>query len=163
RSYQGAYTMGLGSPRAIYERVVSLDDACYRYSKTELVELRRRRAVFRVTPLAGLDIPRWSCIQRRVNLERYPTNSGLPRASVTEQACAAKGDAGCVWEVRWKSRSLGPWFWAPTLTGAAIAAFLWLALSVGQHLVVAEATALAALPALVGMTAGFALLERRRR
>src|SRR5262249_38428214 len=69
RSYQGAYTMGLGSPRAIYERVVSLDDACYRYSKTELVELRRRRAVFRVTPLAGLDIPRWSCIQRRVNLE----------------------------------------------------------------------------------------------
>jgi two-component system, NtrC family, sensor kinase len=162
RSYQGAYTMGLGSPRAIYERMASIDDASWRYSKTELVELRRRRAVIRVAPLAGFDMPRWSCIHRRVSLERYPTNWGLPRAIVTEQCCAAKGDDACVWEVRWKNPSLGPWFWAPTLTGAVIAAVLWLALS-GQHLVVAEATALAALPALAGTTAGFALLERRGR
>jgi signal transduction histidine kinase len=44
-----------------------------------------------------------------------------------------------------------------------MAVLLWLGLTVGQHIVATEATALAALPALAGTTVGFALLERRRR
>jgi two-component system NtrC family sensor kinase len=163
RSYMGAYTMGLGSPRALYERLPAIDGGIYRWQKVELVEMRRTRAVVRVTPLPGFHMPRWVCVFQRVNMERYPTNWALPRGIVTEHGCAAKGDDACVWELRWRNPSLGPWFWAPALAGAAMAALLWLALSVGQHLLVAEATALAALPALAGTTAGFALLERRRR
>jgi len=163
RSYIGTYSMGLGSPRAVYERTPAIDLAVYRSSKTEIVELRRSRAVFRITPLPGLEMPRWSCIHRRVGLERYPTNWGLPRARVVEHACAAKGDPACLWEVRWKNPPLGRRFWAPTLSGAVISTLVWLVLGLEQHLGWAEATALAAFPALAGASAGSALLERQRR
>ena len=163
RSYMGTYTMGLGSPRAVYEREPAIDHAVHRYSRTDLVELRRNRAVFRVTPLFGFDMPRWSCIQRRVGIERYPTNWGLPRARVVERACAARGDPACVWDVGWKNLSLGWRFWGPTLSGAVASVFVWLVLGLEQHLAWAEATALATLPALAGLGAGAALLERRRR
>jgi signal transduction histidine kinase len=163
RSYQGAYSMGLGSPRAVYERLGEINDQTYRWCKADLVEMRRNRAVFRVTPLPGFDMPSWACVFQRVTAERFPTNWGLPRGVVTEHACAAKGDEACIWEVRWKNPSLGPRFWAPTLAGVAVAVLLWLALSVGQHLVLDEATALAALPALAGSATGVALLERHRR
>jgi two-component system NtrC family sensor kinase len=163
RSYMGAYTIGLGSPRAVYERTPAIEVTLYRYAKIDLVEMHRNRAVFRVTPLAGLEMPRWSCIQRRVGLERYPTNWGLPRASVVERACAARGDPSCVWEVRWKNPPLGRRFWAPTLSGAAASVFVWLVLGLEQHLAWTEATALALFPALAAVTAGTALLERRRR
>ena len=108
-------------------------------------------------------MPRWLCIFQRVSLERYPTNWALPRAVVTEHACAAKGDEACVWQVRWKNRSFGPRFWAPTLTGVAGGVLLWLGLEVGRHLHLAEATALAALPVIAGVASGVALLERQRR
>jgi signal transduction histidine kinase len=163
RSYMGAYTMGLGSPRAVYERAQAIDQAIYRCSRTDLVELRRNRAVLRVTPAPGFDMPRWFCIQRHVGLERYPTNWGLPRARIIERACAAKGDPACVWDVRWRNPPRGRRFWAPAIAGSMISAFVWLALGLEQHLGWTEATALAALPALAGVAAGAALLERRRR
>jgi signal transduction histidine kinase len=163
RSYQGAYTMGLGSPRAVYERTLAIHDGTYRWAKADLVEMRRNRAVIRVTPLPGFVMSRWACILQRVSLERYPTNWALPRAIVTEKACAAQGDDACVWQLRWKNPSLGPRFWVPTLTGATLAALLCLGLTIGQQIMVTEATALAALPALAGTTAGFALLQRRGR
>jgi signal transduction histidine kinase len=163
RSYLGTYTMGLGSPRAIYERQAAIETGMVRYSSTELVEMRRNRAVFRVTPLAGFTVPLWSCLQRRVALERYPTNWGLPRAAVVERACNAKGDPACVWEVRWKNPPLGWRFWAPSLAGAVASVFTWLALDLERHLHWAEATVLALLPGLAGAGAGVGLRERHRR
>jgi two-component system, NtrC family, sensor kinase len=163
RHFMGAYTMGLGSPRALYARIPLIDGAIYRWQEIELVEMRRRRAVFRATPRPGFHMPRWVCIFQRVSMERYPTNWGLPRSIVTEEACAAKGDGACIWQVRWKNLSFGACFWGPTLTGVAAAVVLWFGLEVGQQLHVAEATALAALPALAGGATGVALLERQRR
>jgi signal transduction histidine kinase len=163
RSYMGAYTMGLGSPRAIYERMPAIGDAIYRWCKLELAEIQRTRAVFRLIPLPGFDMPRWSCIHQRVGLERYPTNWALPRATVIERACAAKGDEACVWEVGWKNPSLGRRFWAPALAGAGGSALLWMALGVGQNLFWPEAAALATFPVLAGVVAGAALRERHRR
>jgi two-component system, NtrC family, sensor kinase len=163
RSYIGSYTMGLGSPRAIFERMPAVNAAIHRWCKLELAEIQRTRAVFRLIPLPGFDMPRWSCIQQRVGFERYPTNWALPRATVIERACAAKGDEACVWEVRWKNPSLGRRFWAPTLAGAGCSGLLWVALRVGQNLFWPEAAALATFPVLAGVAAGAALRERHRR
>ena len=163
RSYIGTYTMGLGSPRAVYERSPAVDLAIYRYSETELIDMRRNRAVFRVTPVPGLEMPRWCCIHRRVGLERYPTNWGLPRAKVVEHACAAKGDPACVWEVRWKNLPLGWRFWAPILAGAVAA----VAMSAGARSRappgVDGGNCPRAVPCPGGGRHGAALLERRRR
>jgi signal transduction histidine kinase len=163
RSYMGAYTMGLGSPRAIYARIPAIDDSYARFSRTELVELHRSRAVFRMATLPGRHIPRALCVHRRVSLERYPTNWGLPRATVTERQCAAQGAEACVWDVRWKNPPLGWRFWAPALGGAGVSLILWLALEAGRPLVWAEVVSAAALPTLAGAAAGYAWLQRRRR
>jgi signal transduction histidine kinase len=163
RSYMGAYTMGLGSPRAILERLPALNDRIHRWCKLEVADLQRTRAVLRLVPLPGFDIPRWSCIFQRVGVERYPTNWGLPRATIIERKCAAKGDEACVWEVGWKNPSLGRRFWAPVLAGAGGSGLLWLGLGVGQHLFWPEAAALAILPGLAGVAAGAALWEHHRR
>jgi len=163
RSYMGAYTMGLGSPRAVYARYPAIYDATYRWCACEVVAMQRRRAVWRVTPLPGFDMPRWSCVFQRVTVARFPTNWGLPRARVTEHACAARGDAACVWELRWKNPPLGRRFWAPALAGAAATVLLWLGLGLGHHLLWAEVLGLGLPPALAGTAAGYALLERHRR
>ena len=42
-----------------------------------------------------------------VRWERYPTNWGLPRATVVERQCAARGADSCVIDVRWRNPSLG--------------------------------------------------------
>ena len=163
RSYMGAYTMGLGSPRAVYERTPAIDEMNYRVTKTDLVEMHRTRAVFRVTPLPGFDMPRWSCIHRRVGLERYPTNWGLPRATVVERECAARGAESCLWDVRWRNPPLGARFWGPTAAGAGLAVLLELALPRGSAILWLAAAALAALPGVAGAAVGYGLLQRHRR
>jgi signal transduction histidine kinase len=163
RSYMGAYTMGLGTPRALYERMPVIWGDFSRWSKLELAEMRRSRAVFRVVPLPGFDMPRWACVFQAASLERYPMNWALPRARVVERACAARGDAACVWEVRWRNPGLGRRFWVPTLVGAGGSVLLWLALGIGQHLFWPEAIGLATLPVATGIAAGVALRERHAR
>ena len=66
-------------------------------------------------------MPRWFCVWENVLLERYPTNWGLPRASVVERQCAARGADSCVIDVRWRNPPLGRRFWAPALVGAGAA------------------------------------------
>ena len=119
RSYLGTYSMGIGHPRGAYQRLATLYGQQSRSCRLDVLEVGRRRARYRWTPLPGHRVPLWTCTWLRVQLERYPTNWGLPRARVIESACAARGDEACRWEVHWKNPSLGAHFWWPSLAGAA--------------------------------------------
>jgi two-component system, NtrC family, sensor kinase len=158
RAWGGAYTMSLGSPRAIYARA-PITNGLYR---PEILELDRARAVYRLHPSPAARLPRWACTYQRVILERFPTNWGLPRATLTERACAARGDPACEVEIRWKNAPLGSRFWGPVAAGAGGAALLLAGLARGAAPRGAVAVA-TALPVLLGAAVGRGLLERRRR
>lgn len=160
RSYLGAYTMALGSPRAIFMRVTILHRLIRRSAVMELVELGRRTARLRYTPEPGCYIPRWMCETDKVHLERYPTNWGLPPAEMTETACAAEGAPACEWHARWKNPSLGARFWSGALAGAALSALLALVTAGGGWSARAAAVAL---PLVVSAAAGIAWRERHQR
>jgi signal transduction histidine kinase len=160
RSYMGGYTMGLGSPRSVFERLPVIEAAMNRAAVFELVEMRRARAIVRATPAAGCHMPRWLCSFRRTQIERFPTNWGLPRAVVTESQCAAAGAPACVLHLRWKNPPIGARVWRPVVAGAAGAAILAFATEGGDWL--ARGT-VAALPLVAGTAAGIAWRERRLR
>jgi len=162
RSYLGTYSMGIGSPRAAYERVATIYDQQSRgVCQLEALEVGRRRAHYRWTPLPGQAIPVWICSWLKVQFERFPTNWGLPRAEVLESTCAARGADACRWDVRWKNPSRGAPFWAPSLIGGAVAVLLGLASAApgGSWPLLATAP----LPLLAGVALGYALREGHQR
>jgi len=161
RSYLGTYSMGIGSPRGTYERVLTMyGQQCRDVYRLEVVEIGRSRARYRWTPLPGQALPIWICTWLKVQFERFPTNWGLPRAQVLESTCAAHGADACRWEVRWKNPSRGRRFWVPSLTGGAAALVLgaaahgagggWPFLAAGSVL-------------LAGVVLGYALREGHER
>ena len=162
RSYLGTYSMGIGSPRAAYQRVGTIYGQQTRgFSQLDILELGRRRARYRWSPLPGRAIPVWSCTWLKVQFERFPTNWGLPRARILESTCAARGADACRWDVRWKNPSRGARFWAPSLVGGAATALLGLASGTpggGWPLL-----ATAPLPMLAGFALGYALREGHQR
>ncbi len=160
RSYMGGYTMGLGSPRAIFGRLGVIEAANNRSHVLEVVEMGRARALIRVTPVAGCHAPRWLCSHARTMIERFPTNWGLPRAVVTESQCAATGAPACVWHLRWKNPPIGARVWRPVVAGALGAGVLAFATEGGDWLARA---AIAALPLAAGTAAGVAWRERHQR
>jgi signal transduction histidine kinase len=161
RHYLGTYTMGIGNPRDLYARSVAIAPAMYRFCRLDMV-VKRRRATFRRTPGAGYTMPRWFCVWDNVKLEWYPTNWGLPRATIVERQCAARGADSCVIEMSWRNPPLGRRFWIPTLLGAGTAGALTAGL-VSTHSVpwIEEAT-VAFLTLLLGASVGYALLLRAR-
>jgi signal transduction histidine kinase len=163
RSWVGAYTMSLGSPRAVYTDTFNMILQHGWAARSEIVSMGRRRAVFRATPNPGVTVPRWLCTLARVVQERYPTNWQLPRARVTEHRCAARGDEYCEWEIRWKNPSFGTRFWAPTAGGVAASAALGALLATTAALPWPATAGLVALPALCGGTLGYAILQHHRR
>jgi signal transduction histidine kinase len=163
RSWVGAYTMSLGSPRAVYADTFNMILQHGWAARSEIVSMGRRRAVFRATPNPGVTVPRWLCTLARVVQERYPTNWQLPRARVTEHRCAARGDEYCEWEIRWKNPSFGTRFWAPTAGGVAASAALGALLATTAALPWPATAGLVALPALCGGTLGYAILQHHRR
>ena len=81
RHYLGTYTMGMGEPRGICTpRNATTAAAVARFSRLELVRLKRTSVAYRRTPEPGYTMPRWFCVWENVKWERYPTNWGLPRA-----------------------------------------------------------------------------------
>jgi two-component system NtrC family sensor kinase len=161
RGWAGAYTMSLGSPGAIYgadQWGWLLSDASW---SRETLEFRRTRATYRLTPQPGVRLPRWLCTLQRAILERYPTNWGLPRAVVTERACAARGDDACLWDIRWKNPPLGRRFWMPAMTAAAGAAAA-VSLAAAQAIPWEVGLTVAALLPLSGVSLGFGLLQQQR-
>jgi signal transduction histidine kinase len=163
RSWVGAYTMSLGSPRAVYADTFNMILQHGWAARSEIVSMGRRRAVYRATPNPGVTVPRWLCTLARVVQERYPTNWQLPRARVTEHRCAARGDEYCEWEIRWKNPSFGTRFWAPTAGGVAASAALGALLATTAALPWPATAGLVALPALCGGTLGYAILQHHRR
>ena len=162
RHYLGTYTMGIGNPRELYARYAALSVPALRFCRFEAV-VKRRRATVRRTPAPGYVMPRWCCISENVKLERYPTNWGLPRASVVEQQCAARGADSCVIEVRWKNPPLGRRFWAPTLAGAATAGLMTTGFAAAHAASWVIEAIVAPLPLLLGGAVGYALVQRARR
>ena len=65
RSYIGTYTMGLGSPQALFERIAAVHGALYRFYTMETVEIRRGWATLRVTPTRAFRARRSSRSMRR--------------------------------------------------------------------------------------------------
>src|SRR5215468_9213347 len=160
RSYLGTYSMGIGHPQAAYQRLPTVCSQQSRFYRLDLLEIRRRRARFRWTPLPGYHMPLWACTWLKVQVERFPTNWGLPRAVIVESTCAARGDDACRWEVRWTNPTLGARFWVTSLAGAIGSALMGLAAVGGgewPRLLVAP------LPLLAGVAIGYALRESERR
>jgi signal transduction histidine kinase len=162
RSYMGAYTMGMGSPQAIYRRIGAVSAQVYRSFRMHVVEMHSARAHFRLEVEPGSFMPRWLCTWMKVTIERYPTNWGLPRAIVNESQCAARGADACVWDVRWRNPSLGSHFWTGALTGGAGAAAALVASGLG-HLPPGTAALVTGLSTVAGAAVGFVWRERDRR
>src|SRR5258705_2447778 len=120
RSHLAGYTMCLGSPRASFARMPTIVAAINRAWTCEMLAMHRARAIVRLTPVAGSRTPRWLCSHTRALLERFPTNWGLPRATLTESQCAATGASACVWHLRWRNPPVGARVWGPFAAGAAL-------------------------------------------
>jgi signal transduction histidine kinase len=163
RSFLGTYTMGIGDPRGVYEATPRVTGYQYRRVRLELGELGRRHARFRLVPELGVAIPLWACRWFHVQLERFPTNWGLPRARLVERQCAVAGADSCLYDVRWKNPPLGAPFWTATAAGVASSAVLALLLPLAQRALLPALEMLALLPALSGIALGFALREQGRR
>jgi signal transduction histidine kinase len=161
RSYLGTYSMGIGHPRAMYQRLAPLYHQQSRFYRLDILEVGHRHARYRWTPLPGYRMPLWACTWQKVQLERFPTNWDLPRARITESTCAARGDDACRWEVHWKNPSLGADFWLPSLVGAVGSAGLGLLSGAVRDGWAFLATS--PLPLLAGLALGHALRESRRR
>jgi signal transduction histidine kinase len=162
RHYLGTYSMGIGNPRELYERNVTMHAATASFCRLESLGVKRSRAVFRRIPNPGYTVPRWFCVWENVLYERWPTNWGLPRAVVAEPRCAARGADACVVEVTWKNPPLGRRFWGPTLAGGAASAALLAALATQQPLPWTAEVVVAVLPVLFGGAAGYGLVQRAR-
>jgi signal transduction histidine kinase len=162
RGWAGAYTLSLGSPRAVYADTLNML-LHQGWARFEIVSMGRRHASYRLTPNQGVPVPRWLCTWIRVVYERFPTNWGVPRARITEHRCAARGDDHCQWEVRWKNPSFGARFWAPAAAGIAASGALGALLATTAALPWPATAGLVALPALCGGALGYALLQHHRR
>jgi signal transduction histidine kinase len=160
RAWGGAYTRSFGSPRAIYARHNLLGFVSF--LPWEVVHLGRTRGTVRLRPTPGVRPPRWACTYLRVCNELYPLNWGLPPARIVEHACAARGDAECLWQIQWKNPHWGHRFWLPLGAGAAASTTLGIILVAGAALPGAGG-ALVAAPMAVGLALGYGLLQAHRR
>ena len=162
RHYLGTYTMGMGSPRALFARNAAIAAAVARFAPMEVVKLRRSSVTYRRTPAPGYTMPRWFCLWENIKWERYPTNWGLPRAVLTEKQCAALGADSCLIEVKWKNPSLGRRFWSATLIGGAASLALGVVMEMSRLASWVGETAVLAFPVLLGGAIGWGLVQRER-
>ena len=162
RHYLGTYSMGMGNPRELYSRHPTIQGATARFFRIHDVRLRRNRMTYRRVPVDGHVVPRWYCAWEMVQLERYPTNWGLPRAVVSERQCAARGADSCLVELAWQNPPLGRRFWGPTAAGIAGSTALSLALAATQPLPWAVEGVVGLLPVLLGGAIGYGLVQRAR-
>src|SRR5262249_36505383 len=107
RSYLGGYTMGLGSPRAVFARLAVVEAATNRVFAAEVLEGGAPRAVGGAPPPPAPRLPLGMCSPARTMIERSPTNGTLPRGVGTETACPATGAPACLWPLRWKNPPIG--------------------------------------------------------
>jgi GAF domain-containing protein len=161
RSYLGTYSMGIGHPRAAYERIATIFAQQSRFYRLDVLDIGRRRARYQLTPLPGYRMPVWTCTWLKVQVERFPTNWGLPRARIVEDTCAARGDDACRWEVRWANPAIGAAFWMVSLAGAVASGLL--SLTATSKWGGRAQLGVAAFPLIAGVAVGYSLRERARR
>ena len=158
RSYLGTYSMGIGSPRAAYQRVGTI----YGQQSRGFYQLDVSRSAAGTRATAGRRCPATSSRSgtapgAKVQFERFPTNWGLPRARIVESTCAARGADACRWDVRWKNPSRGARFWTPSLAAAGGSALARPPDAAPPG--AGPSMAAAPLPLLAGVALGYALRE----
>jgi signal transduction histidine kinase len=163
RHYLGTYSMGLGEPRRYFERCKTIWGQNASFLKFEVVDIGRRQARFKWSTAASVPMPRWSCTEIKVGLERAPIVWGLPPATVTELQCATRGADACVVDVRWTNPPLGRPFWTATLAGAATSVLVAGAIAIAPEVSWAVQALGVATPLAAGGGAGLVLRERARR
>ena len=106
-----------GEPRELYERKAAR--ALRPRWSASAVSTRGQAppGLFRRTPAAGYEMPRWFCVWRVKWDGSRPT--GGCRAPPPGSTVRSAGRGFCVIEGRWRNPSLGGAFWIPTLLGAA--------------------------------------------
>jgi len=139
------------TPTQIYSLAIQTYNLVSRIGEPRL--LGSTRTSMQVRFEGGRPISRLNCLLRQAQTADLPTLWGLPRATVHEQACVARGDAYCEYHLRYFTRRS----WLPTLVGTATgAAVAFAAMRVG----IFETLAVGALPAL-GAAVGFAFEQQR--
>lgn len=139
------------TPSAIY----SLAEATYKLVCTvgqpKIISLSRTALHVRFDGVRK--ISRLSCLVRQAQSADMPTLWKLPRATVHEISCVARGDAACEYQLRYFTRRS----WLPSLLGTFLGAT---AASLAARFGMLEALAMVSLPALGG-TLGFAFEQQR--
>ena len=96
----------VGSPRLAYASLAQLGGQLNKVSRVVVRDVRPGYAVAEYHPVRA-DLQETSpnvCALRRQELVMTPLVWGLPPARLVEQACQAKGDAACIYEIRWAER-----------------------------------------------------------
>jgi signal transduction histidine kinase len=116
------------SPQAVYLQAMKTFRMVCSYGENEVVSTDRNRlhVRFRTDRAEG----RLVCLMRQAQIGALPTLWNLPPAIVTENACLARGDPYCGYELRWYDRKR----WLPTALGLAAGSAAYAGLAfLGHH------------------------------
>lgn len=139
------------TPSAIYSLAEQTYKLVCTIDQPKIVALSRTALHVRFD--GGRKITRLSCLTRQEQTADMPTLWALPRATVHEISCVAKGDAACEYQLRYFTRRS----WLPSFLGTVAGAT---AASLAARFGVLEAVAMLSLPALGGAI-GFAFEQHR--
>lgn len=139
------------TPSAIYSLAVQTYKLVARIGQPNIISVSR--TALRVRFDSDRPISRLNCIIRQAQTADLPTLWGLPRASVRELSCVARGDRSCEYDLRYFTRRS----WLPTFLGTVAGAAVATA---AARFGVLEVLSMLSLPALGG-TMGFALEQHR--
>lgn len=139
------------TPSAIY----SLASQTYKLTSTigQPIILSRSRTTLQVRFDGDRQITRLNCLVRQAQTAELPVMWGLPRATVHEVSCVARGDKACEYHLRYFTRRS----WVPTLVGTV---FGGVVAAAAAKFGLLETLSMVSLPALGG-TVGFALEQQR--
>ncbi len=139
------------TPSAIYSLAEQTYKLVCTIGQPKIVSLSRTALHVRFDGIRK--ISRLNCLVRQAQTADIPTLWKLPRATVHEISCVAKGDAACEYQLRYFTRRS----WLPSLLGTVAGAT---AATLAARFGVLEAVAMMSLPALGGAI-GFAFEQHR--
>ena len=138
------------SPLTMYLKFASSLHMVSKISRYEACDPRKNR----VSLIYRSDRPesRLMCLARQGHLTTMPTLWGMPKASLNEGACIARGDGHCEYHLTWQTP--GSW-WHPMLGGIVGASCSGLAVAAGVEPAMSPVSVLGlAAPPVIGMLGG---------
>jgi signal transduction histidine kinase len=108
------------TPRLVYMSVPRVGKYLTSAGHFELVESTARSARIRYT--SKFKESRLMCLSRQAQCATAPSMWGLPRATLHEHACIARGDAACEYELTWMNPRV--WTW-PALAALLASLVTW--------------------------------------